>query len=59
MKTFYDCVIHPRSQDEHDDEHCPISKNDCANCMYCKYIGTLGGEYYIQRSYDIQNENDK
>ena len=59
MKTFYDCVIHPRETDEWSDESCPIGKNDCDNCKYRKYIGTLGGEYYIECSYcDVEEEED-
>lgn len=42
MGRVYECVIHPKDEDK-----CPIGLNDCDNCDHRKYIGTLGGEYYI------------
>lgn len=58
MKRFEDCVIHPRQQNGWDGngENCPIGKNDCADCKHCNYIGTLGGEYYIECRYDESEE---
>ena len=46
MKRYYKVDIHPK------DNECPIDKTDCNNCNFCKYIGTLGGEYYIDCIYD-------
>lgn len=46
-KRFYDCVIHPRNMRD-----CPTGLNDCDNCDYREYIGTFGGEYYIDCTYD-------
>lgn len=58
MKTFYDCVIHPRETDEWSDESCPTGKNDCDNCEHRKYIGTLGGEFYVECDYEYTEEDD-
>ena len=46
MKRYYKVDIHPK------DNECPKDKTDCNNCNFCKYIGTLGGEYYIDCIYD-------
>ena len=46
MKRYYKVDIHPKNNE------CPISKTDCNNCKFCKYIGTLGGEYYIDCTYN-------
>lgn len=45
MKTFYEMVIHPK------DNQCPKEweeEVDCDNCEYRKYIGRLGGEFYVE-----------
>ena len=50
---YSNCVIHPKESDSpYSGEGCPTGKNDCDHCEYCKYIGTFGGEYYIDCSYD-------
>lgn len=47
VRRFYKCTIHPK-----DREICPIEKNDCNNCDYCNYIGTFGGDYYVECSFE-------
>ena len=59
MKHFYNCVIHPKCDEDWGGRQldgCPSGFNDCDHCKYCEYIGTIGGEYYIDCNYD---ENDK
>ena len=51
MKRFYKVEIHPK------EDACPkvdraYDSADCNACEFCKYIGTLGGEYYIDCTYD-------
>lgn len=46
MKRFYEIDIHPRNG------QCPIGLNDCNTCGFCKHIGTLGGEYYVDCDYE-------
>ena len=53
MKTFYNCVVHPR-----DEEECPTGQNDCNGCEYLDYIGTFGGDFYVQCTYGENEEND-
>lgn len=45
-KRIYKMVIHPEDENE-----CPTGELNCDNCEYCKYIGTLGGEYYVDCDY--------
>lgn len=40
MGRTYKVDIHPR-------EGCPRGNTNCSDCVHLKYIGTLGGEYYI------------
>ena len=54
MKRFYKVEIHPK------ENACPNvvranDSSDCNACEFCKYIGTLGGEYYIDCTYDELN----
>lgn len=46
-KKFYVCVIHPKNEDL-----CPTGINDCDHCEHCNYIGTFGGEYYIECGFE-------
>ena len=51
MKRFYKVRI------QLGEENCPnlniaYDSIDCNACEFCKYIGTLGGEYYIDCAYD-------
>ena len=53
MKRFYSVVIHPSNG------ACPLRRIDCNSCEFCDYIGTLGGEYYIDcRADEISNESE-
>ena len=46
-KRFNNIVVHPR-----DVEDCPSGLNDCDNCPHREYIGTFGGEYYVDCNYE-------
>ena len=49
MKRFYKVRIQPG------EDACPkraYDSVDCNACEFCKYIGTLGGEFYIDCTYD-------
>ena len=51
MKRFYKVEIHPK------EDACPnvdraYDSVDCNACEFCRYIGTLGGEFYIDCTYD-------
>lgn len=52
MKRFYDCIeiVIPKKDWLHDG--CPIDGENCYNCKYMKAGGTLGGERWIDCSYD-------
>lgn len=58
MKRFYKCVVHPKSEDEWDSERCPTGINDCDHCEHCKYIGTFGGEFYVDCTYEDTEEDE-
>lgn len=50
-EKVYKVEIHPK------EDACPnVDKAsdsvDCNACEFCRYIGTLGGEYYIDCTYD-------
>lgn len=42
MAKIYNVVMHPKNEDD-----CPTGLLDCDNCDHRKYIGTLGGDYYV------------
>ena len=49
-KRFYEVEIHPKN------DECPSGENNCNGCEFCKYIGTLGGEFYVDCEYgDLNN----
>ena len=48
-KRFYEVEIHPKN------DECPNRENNCNDCEFCKYIGTLGGEFYVDCKYDDLN----
>jgi len=45
MSRFNEAVILPKGG-------CPWGGDDCNSCEFLKYIGTFGGEYYIDCDYD-------
>ncbi len=52
---FYNCVIHPKEDNgflSTNGDGCPTDFNDCDHCEHRKYIGTFGGEFYVDCSYD-------
>lgn len=48
-KRFYEIEIHPKN------DECHSGENNCNGCEFCKYIGTLGGEFYVDCKYDDLN----
>ena len=55
MRRFENIVMHPKG-DDYWDEVCPSGFNDCDNCKYRNYIGTFGGEFYVDCAYDESEE---
>ena len=45
-KRFYEVELYPKN------DKCPNGENDCNGCEFCKYTGTLGGEFYVDCKYD-------
>lgn len=63
MRRFYKVAIHPIEDDNLflSQDGCPNppkdgSCPDCNSCEYLKYIGTFGGDFYVDCVFD-ENEN--
>jgi hypothetical protein len=59
MKRFYDCVeiVIPKKDSWNDG--CPLDKENCYDCEYFKRGGNLGGQVWIDCSYDEKAEENK
>lgn len=49
-KRFYEVEIHPKN------DECPNrenKENNCNKCVFCKYIGTFEGKFYVDCEYNV------